>query len=244
LTNLKVRTLAVEGNKIIAGTANGLFFSYNNGDNWVQKDSGIQTKYIQSILINGNKIFISTIYGLYLSIDDGTSWNIQNLGFDNIFMYSLVNTGNNIFASADSYAVFLSTDSGDTWAQKNSGFFSNSVYGLGIYGDWIFAATYGAGVYRAKLSDFGITSVEDTPSPISEQAPLLYPNPVHDKLNIHLNSEATTLTQIQIFDIFGQQVAWSIIPVGSSDNTINIESLPVGTYLLKVGDRVEKVVKF
>jgi hypothetical protein len=197
---------------------------------------------INCISSNNSNIYAGSGNKIYISSDNGNSWSTFVFDSSNININCFDVYGKYIFAGTN-YGVYLSKDDGTSWSEMNKGIEYEDILCLVHDDKYIYSATGGFGVFRAKLSDFGITSVEDSPSSTRELAPLLYPNPVHDKLNIHISNETTTQTQIQIFDVFGQQVAGSSIPVGSLDKTINMESFPVGTYLLKVGDRVEKIVK-
>ena len=82
-----VRSLAVSGNNIFAGTYEyGVFLSTNNGTNWTQ--TGLDDKTVHSLVISGNNIFAGTfLEGVYLSTNNGEWWSLK--GLINKVVYSL-----------------------------------------------------------------------------------------------------------------------------------------------------------
>jgi len=57
--------------------------------------------------------------------------------------------------------VIMSSDNGDSWVEKNEGLNNPGIFSFTIHGDYIFAADIFYGIFRAKLSDFGITEVRE-----------------------------------------------------------------------------------
>ena len=56
----------------------------------------------------------------------------------------------------------------------------------------------------------------------------LYPNPVHDLLNIRLGSSMAAIDAAEIYDLAGRLVATPEV----SDNTISVKALSTGNYIL------------
>jgi len=55
-----IRSIAVNGSNIIAGTEDGVYLSTNNGSDWEAKNTGITNTYIMSMANLGAKICAGT----------------------------------------------------------------------------------------------------------------------------------------------------------------------------------------
>ena len=92
---------------LIAGTKNGIngtqydgvYFSYDNGNNWTKKINGITTTAINSIAVTGNIIFVGTNGGgVFYSTDDGYKWYELNMGLTNLTINKLYMDGSTLYA--------------------------------------------------------------------------------------------------------------------------------------------------
>lgn len=72
----------------------------------------------------------------------------------------------------------------------------------------------------------------------------LYPNPTNEIINIHLEKESPINHNIQVFDLLGQKVLENKLVIGSQNFELNLGTLSSGVYLLKVGENVQRVVKW
>jgi uncharacterized repeat protein (TIGR02543 family) len=68
---------------------------------------------------------------------------------------------------------------------------------------------------------------------------VIYPNPVVDILHINYTTIVPT-GKIEIYDLNGKCVKTKTI---SNQNTINLSTLPAGTYLVKTGNKLTKIIK-
>lgn len=138
-----VYSLAVNGNKLFAGTWNaGVYLSTNNGTSWSQ--TSFNNRDVRSLAVNGNYVYVGTaIYGIYLSTNNGTNWSQTSLNNQNI--WSLAVSGNNIFAGTENNGVYISTDSGANWTPTS--LINRYVHSLAVNGNYIFAGTDFYGVY-------------------------------------------------------------------------------------------------
>jgi photosystem II stability/assembly factor-like uncharacterized protein len=103
-----ISCLAVKNDSIlIAGTKNygtasqydGVYFSYDDGNNWTKKINGITTTAINSIEVIGNLIFIGTNGGgVFYSSDDGNNWTALNTGLSNSTINKLYINGSTLYA--------------------------------------------------------------------------------------------------------------------------------------------------
>lgn len=68
---------------------------------------------------------------------------------------------------------------------------------------------------------------------LSAQQLLVFPNPVSDQLNVHLNNFHHTVRQISLFNITGQEVYRSV-PLDTKQYIIPVHQLPEGLYIMSV----------
>ncbi len=94
-------------------------------------------------------------------------------------------------------------------------------------------------LYFAKIK-FLPTSVNDNIK--FDNSLAIFPNPASDFINISIDKDVDLFTrEVQILDLLGLVVSKSELTDGN--NRIDISNLPLGTYFIKVGDKVEKFVK-
>ena len=89
------------------------------------------------------------------------------------------------------------------------------------------------------------TQLDTTLSVENEITFNVYPNPFNDQLTISNYQIPITnyQYQIEVYDLMGNIVHTQAIDNSSTNLRIELNQLPRGTYFLKIGDRVEKVVK-
>ena len=241
LTDTIIRSLAISGTSIFAGTNGGVFLSNNNGNSWAAINTGLTDTNIRSLIISGTNIFAGTeACNIFLSTNNGNNWIAANTGLTGVVVSSFAITGNNIFAGTaystayGSGGVFLSTNNGSNWTFVNTGM-ADSVISLLIKDNYIFAGTLG-GVWRRPLSDFGIYSniKENTlNNNIS-----IYPNPTKDNLTIETN--LNTPQKLEISTLMGQTIYTYYI---YNKATINTSAFANGVYILKIYSDKETVVR-
>ncbi len=136
-----VRTIAIDGSSIYAGTfADGIFLSNDNGNTWSAVNSGLTDLNVNSICILGSSICAGTGTGIFLSTNNGMNWNLVTIGD----VRSIVQNGL-LFAADRTRGVIVSSDSGSTWQVTNLGLLSTSIVSLGVQGSTIFAGEDGNG---------------------------------------------------------------------------------------------------
>ena len=143
LTNITVRSLAVSGTNIFAGTFGyGAYLSTNNGTNWTQVNNGLTNLIVRTLAVNGARIFACTDGGVFVSTDNGTNWTSAGL-INAQYVFSIAIIQSNIFAGTDD-GVYSSTDYGTNWTQVNNGLTVTSVDNLATSGTNVFAnSNYG-----------------------------------------------------------------------------------------------------
>ncbi|MEI6090693.1 MAG: T9SS type A sorting domain-containing protein [bacterium] len=213
----------------------------NDGVNWIVKKTGFENQWINAIAVNDNDLFVGIEKGILLSNDEGENWTLLNPNTEMRYVSTIMAYGSNILVGTSDEGVFLSKDYGNTWAQINSGLCSRFINKFLIDGDNVFVATGNNGLLTAKLSDFGIVSVNEKAVPEDDIS--IYPNPVQNDINISFNEIVSQNSEIRIFDMLGQQVAGSRIPSGAKEWKLNLEGLPRGVYIVKVNDKIKRIIK-
>ncbi len=98
-----------------------------------------------------------------------------------------------------------------------------------------------------KPENFEIKSISNIPELLPNECINIYPNPATDYINIQLSNKRlqpfAVDDKIQIFDILGIEVLTASIHPMTSTHRMNIEKLPSGVYFIRMGDKVEKILK-
>lgn len=152
-------------------------------------------------------------WNLFISKDDGVTWNLNDSdwGYDAATYFA--SKDSNIFA-ATYYGINLSTNNGlnwsygldnNTWPQGNETSLFISETDLFVGSSFGNGAQYG-GIWRRPLSDFGISSVAQTPATTSSQIQI-YPNPFSQSTQITFTSQAAGYAEVSIVNMLGVEVA-------------------------------------
>jgi hypothetical protein len=182
---------------------------------------------------SGNNIYAGTFGGgVFLSTNFGDSWIEKNNGIISKSINSLLIHGNNIFAGTFGYGVLLSTDLGENWTHINSGLTDFNVYSFAICGEYIFAGSAN-GVFRAKLSEFELNSVDESES---SEAISISPNPATDFIEIsgsnYTLKGVVELPRIAIYNMLGECVLSVETQNFVSLQRIDVSGLTEGIYFL------------
>jgi photosystem II stability/assembly factor-like uncharacterized protein len=112
LTNMDIRSLALNGSTILAGTAGGgIFISTNAGTSWTASNNGLSNLVVNCLRVIGSTIFAGTDDGVFKSLDNGASWTSVSTG---------LLTGESVYdIYYSSNTMFLSTKSG-LWTRPSS----------------------------------------------------------------------------------------------------------------------------
>jgi len=144
-----IKCFASSDNIIFAGSSNGIYKSYNEGQSWVEVSNGLSQKKITSLAALGSKIFAATEdSGMFVSLNMGVQW----MPFTNLpkkHISSIVAFNSKIYASNRGEGIFYSQDTGSTWIAMNSTGLYLNISDIAINDTAIFAATTSSGIYQS-----------------------------------------------------------------------------------------------
>jgi len=133
-----IKGLASSGDNIVAGTDDGIYYSTNNGNNWLPANGPIQS--IESIAASGNFVYaaIPSGFGVYRSLDNGVNWILSlQTTVDYVDVAAIDNYA---YAGAFFGEARYSSNNGSTWNASIGFPFETSVFALGPVGDGMILA--------------------------------------------------------------------------------------------------------
>lgn len=156
-------------NEIFVGTGyilqgDGIYYSSDGGENWIQRGLSGQTVYALTMDKNGNLYAATKEDGVYRSSDNGISWEQINSGLHNKNIFRVKMSSNNIlFACSETDGgIHRSTNFGENW--EISGVTAGTINRGFITGTGdIYTATFcGVQKYNSMTNNWsilGLTSV-------------------------------------------------------------------------------------
>ncbi len=225
-TGFTLRNVYAVGSKLFALTTAGLFFSDDNGANWVSHDDQVETS-ITCLTNIGSTVFIGTFFkndiAAYSSINDGKNWSPIN----DVLLKSQINsaftTNGRLFYGFNNGKVHFSDDLGGHWTFGSTGLQSSSVMVFAATEKTLFAGTYAGGVWSRPLSEF---TTSDVKSIEAQKEITVFPNPTTGPLTI---SSSESIKQIEIVNALGEQV----MTVSGVQSTIDMSQLSAGIYFAR-----------
>ncbi len=229
------------GSNLFAGAAWGVFRSVRTDTAWTFSKVG-QNATVASLASIDSELFASTYgQGVFISTDFGQTWDTTALsGAANC----LLPVSGNIFAATISQGIFLSMDRGLTWLDVSDGLTNKQIRSLTVLGPDLYAASWGSGIWRRPLSDFGISSVsEPQPNGVTIRN---YPNPFSQSTTISFNSENAGYADVSIVNPLGTEVARLFsgeLAPGEHQFLWSDPAAPDGMYecVIRMNGRVEEV---
>lgn len=102
-----VVTLAVQGNKMIAGSESGIYASDNQGVNWTLQTNGLSNLLVHDIFVLDTNIYVATLGGgVFVSADSTASWTSMNQGLDFLEVNTLTADPQYIYAGTNGGSIF------------------------------------------------------------------------------------------------------------------------------------------
>lgn len=253
----KIMSIGAFQNELVIG---GKFIAEGNATNIAILSGGIwqplstgANSYVTSIREYNNELIVTGFFNHIGSVNticiakwDGNSWfsfnpsptssqvNCSAIIGDNIVFGGYFHSFLNLNGSISSHAIASYNLNNQTWSGLTTGV-SSSVNALETIGNTLYA---GGSFDTAGLSpilniaqfDASTLTVENTSSDNSIE---IYPNPFIDKVFIKLNTSQLKKTHIQVFDVFGRQIA-PTINYNSTVIEIDRGNLPSRLYFIKL----------
>lgn len=143
----------VEKNGVLYAGAlgSGVYVSYNNGANWIQRNNGLTTTRsttVHSLAYLSSGLFIATTDGIFKTTNDGLNWIEKNNGIQigpgaiYQFAYSLFEDAGALYAGTFN-AIYKSTDAGDTWIPVTAVLEHNDFCSFNKYDNMLLVGTSG-----------------------------------------------------------------------------------------------------
>jgi photosystem II stability/assembly factor-like uncharacterized protein len=130
----------------VSSNAPAIFFSSDNGTDWIVRDSGFGGP-VKNFVKDGNTIVVATDGGIYATTNTGNFWKSLNNGLTNTSVTSVTLCNGDLFAGTSGGGVYRSTNNGGNWQQVNNGLPDSLIHALWTDGPYILAATNSNGVY-------------------------------------------------------------------------------------------------
>ena len=219
-------SIASSGNTLFAGNT----YSTDFGLTWNN----------DSIAPNFNSISGTNVFGEYdgnvfFSSNSGVGW--RRITSDSSYNYTGAGASNEntlFIARSDDSILVLGTD-GTSHVEFNTGLGYNTTIGSLQVADGYLYAYAGGALWRRPLSDFGISSVAQTPPVDSNSSLSVFPNPATNTLQIM----GTQPGEVHLFDLMGRE-RMNAVTAGTGA-TLDVSQLEDGMYFLRSGSESAKV---
>lgn len=216
----------------VTGCSEGqLIKSSDYGLNWAHSNQGLpRYDIIYGLAECQGILFACSASGLFKSVDKGNSWQkcgngiptststVYDMVSDEQFIYLC--TKRNVYASSDKGENFYDISSGLPALPDKSG------GALLVKDNYLFYGTNNFGVWKRPVSNIVLT----TQGVLQNKALQVYPNPAKTRVHFTL-PDHQLIEKAELFDLSGRRV---YVSYNTSENSIDIQSLLKGIYLLKI----------
>jgi photosystem II stability/assembly factor-like uncharacterized protein len=107
LTNTRIRSFAVSGTIIYAGTyGGGVFRSTDGGKSWNSFNNHLMNSNVWGFCVIDSRIFVGTAGGIFFCTNNSRNWIDVNSGLKNITVLSLAVMDSILFAGTDRNGIW------------------------------------------------------------------------------------------------------------------------------------------
>ncbi len=252
ITNKAIQDIAVraDGNlQIYAATlGSGVYYSPDGGGSWSTLNVGYN--FIWSIASTSEGTLFAGTYGdgLYKSDDGGSIWN-KVIEVTAGYVYDInIDSEDNVYISTLFGGVYVSTNAGDSFSNDGLGGYgvSSILASSNSESRTIYAGTSSGSIYR-KISENGVTSINDEETPKEYKLAQNYPNPFNPSTTIQFAVPEAGEYKVVVYNILGQQVAELLnnyLQPGEYNVQFNTNNLSSGIYIYRLrGNKVNYTKK-
>ncbi|MDP2722061.1 MAG: YCF48-related protein [Bacteroidales bacterium] len=204
----------------------------NGGDSWTTVSLTLQNDFqpIDVFFVNESKGFVATEEGmLFSTTDGGETWEEFYM-----FPYSGIHTGINFVSESEGWyrggsSIYHTRDGGHSWTSKQTFFqyiLIEDMFFLDSHQGWL-GGSHGLVATYMMPDDINENNQELSPL-------IIFPNPAREIMEVQLQDKSDEITDIQIFNMQGQQVIHHINLPGSNFTTIDVSILKRGTHIICV----------
>ncbi|HEX8547249.1 MAG TPA: T9SS type A sorting domain-containing protein [Cytophagaceae bacterium] len=226
LSTKNMRSLTHSKGKILAGGAFGALGIRDTSEGrWTSTHVGKNGGYILDMDAAGDTIFAAAHFsGMMVSKDGGTTWSGNEINstpwFSSVFFYK------NILFAGSREGIFFSNNLGENWTPFTTGLSDSTVYEIKAIRDTLFVGT-ADGVWARPFQEIEVLLYSEID--FAAQSISFYPNPASTNLSVSLTDDRKAW--LDISDLNGRRVIQTKV---SNQETISIEAIPPGIYLLKI----------
>jgi photosystem II stability/assembly factor-like uncharacterized protein len=139
---------------IYAGTSNGIYASYDEGNHWKLLENGLIGNEIKNIIIAQDGVYVGTKNGVFYASEMGNFWEKKVNGLTNQEIISMTNINEKILVGTH-HGLFYTTDKGDNWVSINRGLGGGSIPYIKENFGKLYVYAYEEGIFSSI--DSGIT---------------------------------------------------------------------------------------
>jgi len=146
-----VGPFAVLGNRVFAGTTNGIFSSTDHGTSWTRQNGFNGVRYMTAMTTVGGALIAAASDSVYRSLDSGTTWQNITKGLPADEYHAAFWVIDTTLFVQEIYAnnFYYTTDKGTTWKAGKKGWASyEQVWISAVMGSYLFAGT-DSNLYRS-----------------------------------------------------------------------------------------------
>jgi photosystem II stability/assembly factor-like uncharacterized protein len=148
---------------LYAGTMGPTYFSADDGANWkVSKGTSDVHAFALAPASGGKQnLFAGSIIatGVWMSADVHSRWESVKNGLKNLYVWSLgiskEKNGKSILFAGTEGGIYYSPSNGKKWMPASGRLTNLNIRSIAVTDKYVFVGTWGAGVWRRPLSDFG-----------------------------------------------------------------------------------------
>jgi photosystem II stability/assembly factor-like uncharacterized protein/Ca2+-binding EF-hand superfamily protein len=125
--DMLIRSLHSAKGLLVAASADGTYFSEDDGATWQKRADGLpviqQTSMRSANALTSldGVIFCGTPQGVYRTSDGGRQWTASSSGLSTLDVRALTRLGTELYASTDGDGVYRSKDGGRSWQHASDG---------------------------------------------------------------------------------------------------------------------------